>query len=80
MFELGFNLPTFLIFLFVIGLVAFILGIVILAAPDAVKGLGTIMLVGGLILCLGIGGYWIFSSMKKKKSPMSSSPSSSESD
>jgi hypothetical protein len=80
MFELGFNLPTFLIFLFVIGLVAFILGIVILAAPEAVKGLGTIMLVGGLFICLGIGGYWIYTGMSKKKSPISSSPSSTESD
>lgn len=67
MFELGFNLPTFLIFLFVVGLVAFIMGIVILAAPEAVKGLGTIMLVGGLFLCLGIGGYWIYEHYYKQK-------------
>jgi len=80
MFELGFNLPTFLIFLFVAGLVAFILGIVILAAPEAVKGLGIILLVGGLFLCLSIGGYWIYLGMSKKKSPVTSSPSDSSSD
>jgi hypothetical protein len=50
---------TFLIYLFILGLVMFIFGIVILYVPSAVKGLGFFMLISGG-LC--IGGLWGLSS------------------
>lgn len=68
------------IILTVIGWCLFIFGIIALASPDSVKGLGIFMLVVGLLMIWGFGGYLIYTTFFAKKSGGNnmSSESSSE--
>ena len=58
---------SLLAYLFVLGLVLFILGVVLLSTPENVKGIGGFMVAIGLLLSVGIGGYWIYNKYIKKE-------------
>ena len=56
-----------LAYLFVLGLVLFILGVVLLASPENTTGVAGFMVAIGLLLSVGIGGYWVYVKFVKKE-------------
>jgi len=56
-----------LAYLFVSGVVLFILGVVLLSSPMNVTGIAGFMVALGLLLSLGIGGYYIYENYYKQK-------------
>jgi len=56
-----------LAYLFLSGVVLFILGVVLLSSPMNVTGIAGFMVALGLLLSLGIGGYYAYEHFYKQK-------------
>ena len=54
-------------YLFVSGVVLFILGVVLLSSPMNVTGIAGFMVAIGLLLSLGIAGYYVYEHYYKQK-------------